>query len=254
MGYIKGLRGLMKGALQLVYPPQCMGCGDHVHDDGGLCPDCWRETDFIAGPICNDCGAPVPGLGEADAALSGDHIRCDDCLNMTRPWVQARAAVTYRGTGRKLALMLKHGDRLDLAPHLGDWLARAAAPLVQADTIVIAMPLHLRRLLKRKYNQASLLSDRVARAHGLDHWPDILVRNRNSPPQDHRSFDERFANQHGAFTLPARHRDKVKNRPILLIDDVMASGASLSAAAACLNAHEVGAISVAVLARAVKDP
>ncbi len=243
----------MKGTLQLVYPPQCMGCGETIRSDGALCPACWRETEFISGLVCTGCGAPLPGdEGEGHGQAAQD-LRCDDCLRSAHPWDGARAAVIYRGTGRALCLMLKHGDRLDLAPHLGDWVARAAAPLIQPGMIVTAVPIHLRRLLTRKFNQASLLSARVARAYGLDHQPDLLRRARYSPPQDRRDRAARIANQQGSITIPARHLPLIRDRPVLIVDDVMSSGATLSAATDCLRAAGAGPISVAVLARAVKD-
>ncbi len=242
---------LMKGALRLIYPPQCMACAATVDEDGGLCPACWRDAEFISGASCSQCGAPLPHGGGADD--EGAPFACDDCLARARPWVGARAAVVYRGTGRKLAMMLKHGDRIDLAPHLGDWVARAAEPLVRPEMIVTAVPVPLRRLMRRKYNQASLLSARVARAYGLVHYPDLLRRTRNSPPQDQRSLEARFENQEGAIAMPARHAALVRGRPVLLVDDVMASGATLAACADCLAGHGAGPISVAVLARAVKD-
>lgn len=154
----------MKGALRLLYPPQCVSCGAPVagggDDPGQLCPDCFPDTRFITGAACGRCGVPLPddGTGADDPTLT-----CDDCLTMARPWQAGRAAMVYSGIGRKLVLALKHGDRPDLAPALAAWLARAAAPLVRPDTIVAPVPLHLRRLLKRRYNQAALISGRVAR-------------------------------------------------------------------------------------------
>lgn len=244
----------MKGTLHLVFPPQCMGCGETISSDGALCPNCWRETDFISGLACTACGCPLPGEAPDPARASQpDPVYCDDCLRQPRPWVGGRAAVVYSGVGRNLCLMLKHGDRLDLAPHLGDWLARAAAPLIVPGMIVTAVPIHLRRLFKRKYNQASQLSARVARAHALPHHPDLLKRSRYSPPQDRRDATARFANQADSITLPSRHLALLKDRPVLVIDDVMSSGATLTAVTDCLIAAGAGPISVAVLARAVKD-
>ncbi len=242
----------MKGALRLIYPPQCISCDAPVAEDGALCPPCWAEAEFIAGSCCSRCGVPLPGegLGEDDEA---GLLVCDDCLATPRPWVRGRAAVTYRGTGRKLVLMLKHGDRLDLSPALGDWVARAAAPLVRPDMLVMPVPVHLRRLAKRKYNQAAILAQRVAQVHGLTHLPHALKRTRHTPMQDHGSVADRFANVEDAIALSPRIAGRVQGRAVLLVDDVMASGATLGAAARALQAAGSGPVSVVVLARAVKD-
>lgn len=244
----------MKGALRLFYPPQCVGCGAAVAGGDGpaeLCPDCWRETRFLGGTACCDlCAAPLPddGSGVQDQALI-----CDDCLTVARPWRQGRAAFVYGGTGRRLVLALKHGDRPDLAPALAHWLSRAAEPLIQPGMIVAPVPLHLRRLLRRRYNQSGLVSAHVARAYGLDHMPDLLLRKRHTEGQDHRSVSDRFANIADALAVNPRHAPSVQGRPVLLIDDVMTSGATLGAAGQALLNAGSGPISVAVLARAIKD-
>lgn len=246
----------MKGALRLVYPPQCLSCGAPVGEEGALCPDCWREAEFIQGSCCSRCGVPLPGDGLAadDADEAAGLLVCDECLRVQRPWVRGRAALVYRGTGRKLVLMLKHGDRLDLVPALGDWTARAALPLVRPDMIVVPVPVHLRRLLKRKYNQAELLAQHIARAHDLVHEPRLLRRIRHTPMQDHGSVGDRFANLDGALVVAPQMAARVEGRAVLLVDDVMTSGATLAAAAEALRAAGSGPISVVVLARAAKDP
>lgn len=283
----------MKAAATAVFPPQCPGCGAGVAEDGGLCPACWADTDFIAGLACATCGAPLPGgdgcagdsrmaegwaaergtdgdgaTGAAAGDSTGDWTSdaagdregapvtgalCDDCLTVPRPWRQARAALVYAGTGRRLTLALKHGDRVDLAPLLGGWLARAAAPLVGPGTLVVPVPVHPRRLLRRKYNQAALLGAGVARAHRLPLVPGALVRLRHTPMQDHGSVADRFANVEGALAVPAAMQRRIKDRPLLIVDDVMASGATLAAATDALSQAGGGPVSVAVLARAVKD-
>lgn len=248
----RALRQAMKAALHLLYPPQCLGCDQPVAATGtvALCPDCWREARFIAGAACGRCGVPLPddGSGQENEALI-----CDDCLRIDRPWRRGRAAMTYAGTGRKLVLALKHGDRPDLAPHLAGWLAAAAAPLVRPGMIVAPVPLHLRRLMRRRYNQAALLSGPVARAHRLTHMPDLLLRIRHTPSQDRRDRAERLINLDGALAVNARRVAALQGRSVLLVDDVMASGATLAQAAAALLAAGSGPVSVAVLARAVKD-
>lgn len=236
----------LQALLQLVYPPQCLSCGERVTSDFGLCGDCWRETPFITGLVCQTCGVPLPGEDETE-------VHCDDCLTIARPWSAGRAAILYKDNGRKLVLALKHGDRLDLARPAADWMLRAAAPMLQPGMLVAPIPLHWLRLIKRRYNQAGLLSARIAREAGLDHCPDLLQRRRSTGSQDGRSRDQRFANMSGALTLHPRQAHRVSGRHVLLVDDVMTSGATLAAGAeACLAAGAIG-ISVLVMARVAKD-
>ena len=239
----------MKGALRIVYPPQCLDCGVPVERDGSLCPTCWRDCEFVGGCACPACGVPLPGLADAEEQAPF----CDDCLRIERPWRQGRAALVYRGVGRDLVLALKHGDRPDLAKPLGQWLGAAVVPLLRPGMVVAPVPLHPRRMLKRKFNQAALLSAQVARAHGLVHFPALLRRDRATPAQDHRGHAERHENLHGAFSVPLRHRQRIAGREVLVIDDVMASGATMAEAVRALRDAGAGAVSVAVLARAVKE-
>ena len=84
----------MKGALRLIYPPQCLCCGNPVAEEGGLCPDCWREADFIQGSCCSRCGTPLPGDGiDDDQDQAAGLLVCDDCLTVQRPWLRGRAAL-----------------------------------------------------------------------------------------------------------------------------------------------------------------
>ena len=237
----------MQALLHLVYPPQCLTCDARVTTDFGLCAQCWRDTPFITGLTCTKCGAPLPGEDNAVDVL------CDDCLAIARPWSQGRAALLYKDNARKLVLSLKHGDRIDLARPAATWMARAAGPMLVPGMVVAPVPLHWRRLLTRRYNQAALLSAGVARLAGLAHCPDLLQRRRSTGSQDGLTRDARFANMADALTVHRNRHAHVEGRHILLVDDVMTSGATLAAAAeACLAAGAIG-ISVLVMARVVKD-
>lgn len=238
----------LERVLRLIYPPQCLACDTLVTSEFGLCGPCWRETPFIAGLVCDLCGTPLPG------ADPGGPVHCDDCLALPRPWARGRAAMLYRGKGRDLVLALKHGDRLDLVAPAAGWLLTAARPILRPGLLVAPVPLHWTRLFRRRYNQAALLSAALAGAAGLPHCPDLLHRRRPTPSQEGRDRDARFANLDAAIVLGRRHAALVDGRGVLLVDDVMTSGATFAAAATACLAAGAAEVSVVALARVAKEP
>lgn len=237
----------LQSVIHALYPPQCVNCRVLTESDFALCGPCWREAHFIGGLACNHCGLPLPG----DDRGSDEH--CDDCLRIARPWQQGRAVLLYRDLGRKLVLALKHGDRIDLARPAGAWMAQVATPMLREGMLVVPIPLHRWRLLRRRYNQAALLSSRLARIAGLDHLPDALVRTRATAALDGHSRDARFTALAGAIRPHPRRGGRVAGRPVLLVDDVMTSGATLAAATEALLEAGAAEVSVQVLARVGKD-
>jgi ComF family protein len=236
----------LKTAVDLILPNQCAACRALVEDGGALCGSCWRQTPFISGLVCDACGVPLPG---ADT----DAVHCDECRAAPPAWSRGRAALVYRDTARRIVLALKHGDRLDLVRPAGDWMLRAARPLLNADSVVVPVPVHRWRLLRRRYNQAALLSNAIARQAGLTSIPDALRRERPTGSQDGKSREERFANLDGAFLAEPRHAGRIAGRPVLLVDDVMTSGATLSGCAEALYAAGAAEVSTVVLARVARD-
>ncbi len=234
----------MQALVQAIYPPQCLCCDAVVDQDFALCGPCWRDTPFVAGLACDRCGLPLVG-----EEATGARILCDDCLRLARPWDRGRAVATYGGNARRMVLQLKHADRLDLARPLGDWMARAAADILEPGMIIAPVPLHWLRLLRRRTNQSALLSARIARSTGLDHIPDLLVRIRHTPSQEGRGRDARFRNLSAALRAHPRRIAQAQGRHVLLVDDVMTSGATLAAGADALLAAGVAQVSVLVLAR-----
>ena len=241
------LASLARGALDTLYPPHCLACDASVSDPGTLCATCWSEVGFITGLACDACGTPLPGAAGDGPAL------CDDCLHTARPWSHGRAALVYGGTGRRLVLALKHGDRHDIATPAGRWLARLAAPLCRADTLVAPVPLHRGRLFRRRFNQSALLAAALARALDRPHVPDLLLRTRATRSQDGRSRAGRFANLQGAIAAHPRRAARLTGRHVLLVDDVMTSGATLAAAAEACFAAGADDVDVIALARVLRD-
>lgn len=237
-----------QSALRLIYPPRCTICGCQVESDFGLCGPCWRDTPFISGLVCDDCGLPLMDGGDPEVT-----VRCDECMTVARPWHRGRAALLYRDNGRKLVLALKHGDRLDVVRPAALWLAWAARPLLADDTLIAPVPLHWLRLLKRRFNQSAALAAALARETDTAHCPDLLIRPRATPNLGGMGRAARFAALEGAIRVHPRRAHRIAGRPVLLVDDVMTSGATLAVAAqACLGAGARD-VSVVVLARAGKD-
>lgn len=240
------LHAQIQTAVSLVYPPQCSCCDALVDSDVGLCGTCWREMNFISGAVCESCGCALPG--ESD----GYRLECDDCLSNPRPWSQGRAALEYEGKAKDLVLGLKHGDRTELAPMAAGWMLRAAQPILQDNPIVTPVPLHWSRMLRRKYNQSALLAEAFAKHGRLDYWPDLLKRTRLTPSLDRKSKEDRLRILKNAISAHSRHRELIYGRVVVLVDDVMTSGATLSACTeACLRAGAAD-VRVVVLARASK--
>ncbi|WP_444461106.1 ComF family protein [Rhodobacter capsulatus] len=240
------LRAALRVALHTVFPPRCICCGAAVGSDDGLCPACWREMSFLAGTVCDCCGTPLPG---EDAGP----VLCDDCLTRPRPWGRGRAAFLYDGTGRKLVLQLKHADRLDLVPPLAAMLARAVQPILRPKMLVAPVPLHRLRLLRRKFNQSAMLAQALAREGGMACLPDLFLRTRATAAMEGMTRAERRSNLDGAIAVNPKYRDRIRGRQLLVIDDVLTSGATLETTAAAALAAGAAGVSVAVLARVARD-
>jgi ComF family protein len=234
--------------LHAVFPPECLGCGARVESDFSICSTCWSDTPFVFGACCDLCGVGLPGQTAA-----GERLICEDCHGIARPWVQGRAAMHYAGVGRKLVLGLKHADRAEIARAAGPWMARAGAELLVDDPLIVPVPLHWRRLAERRFNQAALLARALAEATGRDWLPDALLRGRNTGTQDGRDRDERFRNLDAAIRVNPRRAAQVAGRAVLLVDDVMTSGATFSAATQALIAGGADPVRVIALARVARD-
>jgi ComF family protein len=223
-------------------PPRCLGCGTIVGSDGLLCAPCWAALAFLGPPQCARCGVPFP-------ADTGEGALCAACLAEPPAYFAARAALVYDDASRPLVLGFKHGDRTHAAPAFARWMARAGAGLLAEAEIVVPVPLHRWRLLARRYNQSALLARELGRQAGLAIAVDALARTRPTPSQGGLGRAARFENVRGAFAVRPRSRAAIEDRHVLLVDDVLTTGATVEACSKALIRAGAGAVSVLTLAR-----
>jgi ComF family protein len=238
------LTALWRGALDLVFPPQSLD-GGPAPMAGGLTPETWSRIHFLDGPLCDGCGLPF-------AYEIGD--RCPACLAQPHAFDAARAACLYDETSREPILKLKHADRLDLAPLFARWLSRAARELIEEADAVVPVPLHPMRLISRRYNQAAEIARPLCQLTGLAYLPDALVRKRATDSQGGKSGSGRKRNVAGAFEVPAPRRPLVKGLRILLVDDVLTTGATADGCARALKRAGAARVDLAVVARVKERP
>ncbi len=238
--------GVLQSVLDAVYPPTCAMCDAETVQTGHLCAACWRGTRFLSGGVCELCGAPLAGESEP-----GD--RCDECLFTSRPWSRGRAALAYEGRARTFVLRLKHGDRLDLVPPAARWMVRAGAPIWPEAPLLVPIPIHWMRRLRRRYNQAALLAHGIARLTGAEVAPMALIRIRHTAPMQDRTRAQRAEDLADAIAPHPRQGGRMAGRSVMLVDDVMTSGATLAAAARAARAAGAADVRVLALARVVRD-
>lgn len=238
------VKAISHSALNLLFPPQCLACEARVSAHGALCSECWNAMTFLTEPLCTACGVPFEfGLG--------DEALCSECIRARPVFSQSRAAFRYDAASKKLIKSLKYHDNTMLAPILARWMLQAGSPLVAASDVIIPVPLHRTRFIQRRYNQAALLAQAMAR---ITHQPclqDGLIRTRKTPTQTGLSRKMRAANVEGAFGVNARHFTQLRSANVLLVDDVYTTGATLSACTLALHEAGVRQVRALTLARRV---
>lgn len=237
------LRATARLALDIALPTLCVSCREPVEGDG-LCAACWSRLSFIAEPYCPRLGIPFvydPGPGQ----LSMEAIAAPPSYG------RARAAVRFDDVSRTLVHALKYQDRTDLAPSMGRWMAHAGEELLTDADALIPVPLHWKRGWSRRYNQSAALAKIIARQSGIPMRADALRRVRATEHQVGLSRAERSRNVQGAFEVAPDRKGMVHGRRLVLIDDVLTSGATVEACARALLRAKAASVDVLVFARVV---
>jgi ComF family protein len=216
----------------------------------GLCPACWSKLSFIAPPYCERLGIPFaydpgPGILSMEAIADPPAYR------------RARAAVRFDDVARTLVHALKYGDRLDLAPMMGCWMAMAGRSLTAEADAIIPVPLHWRRYWARRFNQSALLAEAIAKVSQVPLVLGALKRVKATPQQVGLSQSARALNVQGAFRVSPSGKAAVAGRRLILVDDVITTGATIDACARALlraGAAEVNVLTFARVVAAARPP
>lgn len=242
------MRGLLSSLAELIVPPICPGCQRRLLQAGVLCGSCWKGVTFIDKPLCDRLGVPLPfGLPGIGPMLSAEAIRNPPA------WNRARAAIVYEpdGLGARLIRALKYSDRHDLRALLVSWLTQGGRDVLADAELIVPVPVSWRRLVQRQFNQSALLACDVARTTGCAWIPDALTKIRETRPQVELSGAQRLENVKGAFAVGRGKEQAIEGRRVVLIDDVITTGATMTAATRALLAAGPARVDVLAIARVV---
>lgn len=252
-GFSKGLsissqylHRLSVRAVNLILPPRCALTGDVVSAQGEILPSAWAELEFISNPLCRICGVPFDFKIE-------DEMECAACAQKAPIYHRARSALVYNDRSRDLVLRFKHADQLHTLRSFMPWVMRAGEELISDLDIIIPVPLHRFRLLKRRYNQAALMAQYISKYSRKAWASNILIRAQSTKTQGRMTLEQRRKNVRKAFVVPDPKKECLAGKTILLVDDVYTTGATAQECARTLLNAGAKHVNVLTIAKVVKD-
>lgn len=232
---------VIKSAVNFLLPPQCALCKEIIEKPYALCGECWPQLQFITSPKCSLCGVPLTGVDQ--------DMPCEVCVEKPPVYACAFAPLVYNDALKKLILRFKNYDYLNYTPMFVNWMQRCVPENID---IILPVPLHGWRFFVRQYNQSAELAKLLSKTTNIPCELNILKRHRSTPSQGHKNLKERYENLNNAFSVVGIDQ-KLNNRNLLLIDDVLTSGATVSACTKALKKAGAKHVYVLTIARAVRD-
>ena len=232
----------LQKVLNFLLPPHCPICQKQIMDNHAVCGECFGKLSFISGAVCEKCGRPLP---YKEAKI------CANCLKKSPLYHRALSVLKYNESSKTLILPFKHADAIELTPLLVQWMDKQGQSLISNCDCILPVPLHITRLFKRKYNQSALLAKRLAKIYHKSYLPSVLIRVKHTESQGHMNSKQRQKNVKNAFKI--QKADKIKDKNVLLIDDVMTTGATVNECTKVLLKAGAKQVDVLTLARVVKD-
>ena len=238
----------IKDIINFILPPRCLLCGKVLDEDKGLCDDCISQIEFLNQAICCRCGHPLLDVSEK----SSDKLICGNCLKSKNhiPFRMLRSAYVYDDFSKKLILDLKFYDKTDLAPLLAKMMYVAGKDIFASNIdLIIPVPLHYTRLIRRRYNQSALLAKELGKLTNIKVDYKTFIKRRKTKPQVDCSGKERLTNVKNSFYV--KDFDKIKGKRILLVDDVLTTGSTLNECAKAIKQAKPKSIDGLTVSRAV---
>ena len=237
---------ILRAGEKFLFPPRCFSCGVPVEHAHTLCHSCWQKVRFITAPHCSSCGRPF-------AYDAGENAICGTCFKEPPPYEACRSALVYDDAARPILTRFKYADRSDYLPALVRWLEQAGGEMLAQSDVIVPVPLHVKRLLSRKYNQSALLAKGLADESGLPVYADGLIRKKHTPPQAGLSQSARKKNVQGAFEVNAKWEKALEGKRVLLVDDVMTTGATIHACTKALLRGGAAQVRVVTIAQTLVE-
>lgn len=240
------IHSVLASFLNFIYPPTCPFCREKVEKNGMICAGCWSDLTLIEPPFCARCSMPL------EVAFQEEQI-CGQCLLTPPAFSETRSVFGYGPLTKHLVLRFKNHHSTALAAFMGKKMLEKSEDLMDQSDFIVPVPLHPKRLKERGYNQATLLAYHVAKGCRYKVQPTLLIRVKNTPSQGTLSKGARQKNVEKAFALnPKIKKESLRDKTVTLVDDVMTTGATLSACAKALEGSGVKKVNVVVFSKTIR--